>query len=56
MSNYNNIDIIPTEVDYIHDLFVYNKEFKVLICTSCRAAIKKDDIKSYINLCAGPMV
>ena len=50
MSNNNNIDIIPTEVEYIHDLFAYNKEFKTLICTSCRSAIKKNNIKSYINL------
>ena len=44
----NNINIIPTKVQYIHNLFAYNKEFKTLICTSCRSAIKKTDIKSHV--------
>ena len=48
MSTSNNINIIPTKVEYISDIFAYNKEFKVLICTSCRSAVKKIDIKSYI--------
>ena len=56
MSNSNNIDIIPTEVEYIHDLFAYNKEFKTLICTSYKTSIKKLTIESYITLCAGPIV
>ena len=30
------------------DIFAYNKEFQVLIYTSCRLAVKKIDIKSYI--------
>ena len=50
MSISNNINTIPTKVEYIHDLFAYNKEFKSLICTSCHFAIKKFDIKSYINI------
>ena len=48
MSTSNNINIIPTKVEYILDIFAYNKEFQVLIYTSCRLAIKKIDIKSYI--------
>ena len=48
MSTSNNINIIPTKVEYVSDIFVYNKEFKVLICTSCHSAIKKIDIKSHI--------
>ena len=48
MSTSNNINIIPTKVEYISDIFAYNKEFKVLICTSCRSAVKKIDIKSHI--------
>ena len=50
MLSFNNINIIPTKVEYIHDLFAYNKEFKILICTSCHFAIKKSDIKSHINI------
>ena len=48
MSTSNNINIIPTKVEYISDIFAYNKEFQVLICTSCRSAVKKIDIKSHI--------
>ena len=44
----NNINIIPTKVEYVSDIFAYNKEFKVLIYTSCHSAIKKIDIKSHI--------
>ena len=50
MSTSNNINIIPTKVEYILDIFAYNKDFKVLICTSCHLAIKKIDIKSHISL------
>ena len=46
----NNINIIPIKVEYILDIFTYNKDFKVLIYTSCYLAIKKIDIKSYISL------
>ena len=48
MSTFNNINIIPTKVKYILDIFTYNKEFQVLIYISCRLAIKKIDIKSHI--------
>ena len=50
MSTSNNINIIPTKVEYILDIFAYNIDFKVLICTSCHSAIKKSDIKSHISL------
>ena len=50
MSTSNNINIIPTKVEYISDIFAYNIDFKVLICTSCYSAIKKIDIKSHISL------
>ena len=50
MSTSNNINIIPTKVEYISDIFAYNIDFKVLICTSCHSAIKKTDIKSHISL------
>ena len=48
MSTSNNINIIPTKVEYILDIFAYNKKFQVLIYTSCRLAVKKIDIKSHI--------
>ena len=48
MSTSNNINIIPTKVEYILDIFIYNKEFQVLIYTSYRLAVKKIDIKSHI--------
>ena len=46
----NNINIIPTKVKYILDIFTYNKDFKILIYTSCHLAIKKINIKLYIFL------
>ena len=46
----NNINIISTKVKYILDIFIYNKDFKVLICTSYYLAIKKINIKLYIFL------
>ena len=48
MSTSNNINIVPTKVEYILDIFAYNIDFKILICTSCRSAIKKINIKSHI--------
>ena len=48
MSTSNNNNIIPTKVEYISDIFAYNIDFKVLICTSCHSAIKKIDIESHI--------
>ena len=50
MSTSNNINIIPTKVEYILDIFAYNKDFKVLIYTSCYLVIKKINIKLYISL------
>ena len=48
MSNLNNI--IPTKVEYIHDILAYNKEFKALIYTSYKTSIKKSTIESHITL------
>lgn len=44
------INIIPIKVNYIYNLFTYNKEFKVLIYTSYYFAIKKYNIKAHINI------
>ena len=46
----NNINIISTKVKYILDIFIYNKDFKVLIYISCYLVIKKINIKSHISL------